>query len=103
MLSGGSAPSWSATCAAKTVVVQLSPCVKSVVGLMVKVVGPPVTAVSATLRVPLVAQTIWNQSPVTSTGSLKVTVTFEFVATTSASAGVVLDTVGAASVVKKKP
>ena len=41
-----------------------------------KVVGPPVTTVSATLRVPLVAQTIWNQLPVTLTGSLKVIVTF---------------------------
>ena len=43
---------------------------------MVNVVGPPVTTVSATVRVPLVAQTIWNQLPVTFTGSLKVMVRF---------------------------
>ena len=52
--------------------------VKSVFGLIVKVVGPPVTTVSATFRVPLFAQTIWNQLPVTLTGSLKVIETFVF-------------------------
>ena len=45
---------------------------KSVFGLIVNVVGPPVTTVSATFRVPLVAPTIWNQLPVTFTGSLNV-------------------------------
>src|SRR5205085_12569323 len=79
MLSGGSFSSWSVTCAAKTVTVQLSPAAKSLFGLMVNVVGPPVTTVSATLRVPLVPQTTWNQLPVTLTGSLTVTVTFVFV------------------------
>jgi hypothetical protein len=58
MLSGGSFVSWSVTEAAKTVTVQVSPFVKSVLGLIVKTLGPPVTTVSTTLRVPLVAQTI---------------------------------------------
>jgi hypothetical protein len=53
--------------------------VKSVVGLMVNVVGPPVTAVSATLRMPLEVQEIVNQFPVTLTASLKVIVIFVFV------------------------
>jgi hypothetical protein len=53
--------------------------VKSVFGLIVNVVGPPVTTVSTTFRVPLVVQTIWNQLPVTLTGSLKVTSMFVFV------------------------
>src|SRR5262245_3617361 len=75
MLSGGSFVSWSVTCAAKIVTVQVSPLVKSTFGLMVKVVGPPVTTVAAGKRVPLVLQTIWNQLPVTFTGSLKVTLT----------------------------
>lgn len=61
MLSGGSLVSWSATCAANTVRVQVSPLAKSAVGSIVKAVGPPVTTVSATLRVPLVGQAIWNQ------------------------------------------
>src|SRR6185369_6553167 len=74
MLSGGSPLSWSVTCAARTVTVHDSPAVKSAVGLIVKVVGPPVTTVSATFFVPLVVQTIWNQLPVTFTGSLKVIV-----------------------------
>ena len=55
-----------------TVTVQISPFAKSAFGLIVKVVGPPVTTVSPTLRVPLVGQTIWNQLPVTLTASLKV-------------------------------
>src|SRR5678815_3990894 len=70
ILSGGSPLSWSVTCAAKTVTVHDSPAVKSVFGLIVKVVGPPVTTVSATFFVPLVVQTIWNQLPVTLTLSL---------------------------------
>ena len=62
----------------------VSPAANSVFGSIVKMVGPPLTTVSATLRVPLVAQTIWNQLPVTFTGSLKVTVRFAFVATSVA-------------------
>src|SRR5215208_643306 len=80
------------------VVVQLSPAAKLAVGLIVKLVGPPLTAVSATLRVPLVAQTIWNQLPVTSTGSLKVIVRLVLVAWSVAPlVGVVLLTLGAVS------
>ena len=59
--------------------VQVSPAAKSAFGLIVKVVGPPETA--AVVRVPLVAQTIWNQLPATFTGSLKVTVMLVFDAT----------------------
>src|SRR6185295_8573434 len=96
ILSGGSFASWSVTWAAKTVVVQVSFCVKSTLGLIVNVVGPPVTTVSATLRVPLVVQTIWNQLPVTLTGSLKVTSMLVFVACCVAPlVGVVAVTVGA--------
>src|SRR4051794_12674110 len=102
MLLGGSPVSWSATWAANTVVVQLSPPVKLAFGLMVKVVGPPVTTVSATLRLPEVAQTIWNQLPVTFTGSLKVTVTSLLSAPKPPLVGVVAVTVGAESVVKLK-
>jgi hypothetical protein len=70
---------------------------------MVNVVGPPVTTVSATLRVPLTEPTIWNQSPVTSTGSLNVIVMFVLFATCVAlSTGVVAFTVGAASMLKLK-
>ncbi len=80
------------------VVVQLSFNAKSALGLMVKMVGPPLTAVSATLRVPLLVQTIWNQLPLTVTGSLKVTWIFVAIATPVAPlAGTVLLTVGAAS------
>ncbi len=82
--SGGSKVSWSVTCAANTVVVHASPAAKSALGLTVNVVGPPVTTVSATLRVPLVGQTIWNQFPPTSTGSVKVTVRFASAATPAA-------------------
>src|SRR6185295_17984974 len=76
---------------------------KSVFGLIVNVVGPPVTTVSATLRVPLVEPTSWNQLPVTFTGSLNVSVTFELFAICVAPlVGVVALTVGAASVLKLK-
>ncbi len=73
MLSGGSMVSTSVICVATTVVVQVSPGAKSALGLMVKVVGPPVTTVLAlvTFRTPLVGQFTWNQSPATLTGSLK--------------------------------
>src|SRR5437762_1286262 len=99
MVSGGSPASWSATWAANTVAVQESLATKSVFGLMVKVVGPPVTTVSETFRVPELAQAIWNQFPVTFTGSLNVTVRFALVATCVAPfTGVVPLTDGAASV-----
>src|SRR6185369_1089490 len=84
------------------VTVQLSPWVKSVFGLIVKVVGPPVTTVSTTLRVPLTVQTIWNQLPVTLTGSLNVTSMLVFAARLVAPlVGLVELTVGAASIVVK--
>src|SRR4026208_2005953 len=103
MLSGGSALSWSDTCAAKTVTEHVSLKVKSTFGLIVKVVGPPVTTVSATLRVPLVDPTIWNQLSVTLTGSLNVRVVFVLFALGVAPlVGVVALTVGAASVLKLK-
>src|SRR6185369_4444972 len=102
MLSGGSSESWSVTWAAKTVTVQVSAAAKSTLGLIVKAEGPPVTTVSATLRVPLVVQTIWNQLPVTLTGSLKVMSMFIFVFWLAAPlVGLVVETFGAASVVVK--
>ena len=59
------------------------------------------TAVAATVRVPLVAQTIWNHSPVGVTGSLNVIVRFAFTAVSVApAAGDVPMTPGVASVVK---
>src|SRR3954466_2647752 len=103
MVFGGSSASWSATWAAKIVAVQLSPATKSVFGLMVKVVGPPVTTVSATLRVPLVAQTIWNQFPVTFTGSLKVIVRSAPARVAPPLTGTVAVTEGAVSAVKLNP
>ena len=70
------------------------------IGSMVKVVGPPVTAVSATVRVPEVGQASWNQLPLTLTGSLNVTVTLSVSKTSIAPpAGDVLATVGAGSIV----
>src|SRR5215204_2623741 len=107
MLSGGSPASWSATCAAKTVIVQVTPSGRSVVGSMVKVVGPPVTAASAGLTVRTVVapalHTNWNQLPVTLTGSLKVTVTFVPGATPVALlVGVVEETDGGTSMVNEK-
>ena len=72
---------------------------KSAAGSIVNVVGPPVTPVSPTLRVPLDAQTIWNQFPVTFTGSLKVIVRLVFVVMLPAPlAGTVVATAGAASI-----
>ena len=82
---------------------QLSPVTRSAFGLIVKVVGPPVTTVSDTFCVPLVAHTSWNQLPVTLTGSLKVMVRFlAVVPWTPASAGALDWTNGAASIVKLK-
>jgi hypothetical protein len=87
--------SWSVTWAATIVTVQVSLPTRSVSGLSVQVVGPPETvAVCA----PEVVQEMVNHVPVTSTGSLKVTVMSEVGFTPSAlSAGVVAVTVGAAS------
>ena len=80
--SGGSVVSWSETCAATIVTVQLSPAAKSESGSIVKVVGPPL---AAAVWVPLVAHEIEYHEPVTLTGSLKVTETFAAVATSVAS------------------
>src|ERR1051326_4561123 len=103
MLSGGSELSWSEICAANTVTLHVSLKAKSTFGLIVKVVGPPVTTVSMTLRVPLVGQTIWNQLPVTFTGSLNVIERFELSATFVAPfGGVVAVAEGAWSIVKLK-
>src|SRR5687767_10261578 len=98
MLSGGSLVSVSVTWAANTVTTQFSLGVKSVLGLMVNVSGPPLTIVSATLRVPEVLQTIWNQLPVTLTFSEKVILMSVVLALSPVpSTGVVLATVGGAS------
>src|SRR5919204_1048758 len=95
MLSGGSVASWSVTFAAKTVTVHVSEPAKSASGLSVKVVGPPLTAA---VWPSLELHEIENQLPVTFTGSLKVIVMLLFSATLPApSAGLVLETVGAAS------
>ena len=81
--------------ALRIAVVQLSPGEKSVVGLSVNVVGPPVT--TALCR-PEAVQLIVNQGSATVTGSLNVTVRFVAASTFVASAaGVVLTTDGAAS------
>ena len=78
------------------------PAAKSALGLIVNVVGPPSRPCPQTFRVPLVVQTIWNQLPVTLTGSLKVTVTSVLVSWLAAPlAGVVAVTLGAASCVSK--
>src|SRR5690349_17969453 len=74
MLSGGSFVSWSVSLAAKTVAVQLSPCVKSESGSSVKDVGPPE---AVAVCVPLATHEIEYHEPVTLTGSLKVIATFE--------------------------
>jgi hypothetical protein len=63
----------SVTLAANTVTVHVSPPTKFAVGSSVKVPGPP-DSVAGWL--PLVAQLIENQPPVTSTGSVKVIVRF---------------------------
>jgi hypothetical protein len=95
MLSGGSFASWSATCAATIVTVHVSPKAKLVPGSSVNVVGPPLTEAACE---PLVPHEIVVQLPVTFTGSLNVTLTFELTATSVApAAGVVLLTAGAAS------
>src|SRR5260221_11076916 len=94
MWSGGSPVSWSEICAANTVTTQTSPLGRSAFGLIVKVVGPPVTTVSTGFRV-LLGQTIWNQFPATFTGSLKVMAILVLLAGCSApSAGGVFGTKG---------
>ncbi len=97
--SGGSPASWSVTWAAIVVHVQLSPRAKSAFGSMVKVVGPPLTTVSATFRVPLVVHTTWNQFPATSTGSENVTTKFSAGSAAPASTGLVTVTDGGRSTV----
>ena len=67
------------TCAAKTVTVQISP---GEVGVRIdREGGRPAGDDGGDVRVPLVAQTIWNQLPATFTGSLNVTSRFVSVAT----------------------
>ena len=87
MASGGSFVSWSVTCEWRMARLHPSPVAKSVVGLIVKVVGPPVTAAGCA---PLVSHASSNHASARSTGSLKVTSRFESTATSAAlSAGVV--------------
>src|SRR5690349_16745296 len=99
MLSGGSALSWSETWAANTVTEHVSLKAKSTFGLMVKVVGPPVTTVSATLRVRLVGHTVWQQLPLTLTRSWNVTDRLAFTTRCAAELGVVAVTAEAACTV----
>jgi hypothetical protein len=81
------------------VTVQLSLCPKSLSGSSVNVVGPPLTVA---LWAPLVAQLTVYQPDATSTGSLNVTVTSAFTATSVAALpGECDETVGAASPVQK--
>jgi hypothetical protein len=73
--------------------------VKSVSGLSVKLVGPPLTAA---VWAPLAVQLIVNQLPATSTGSPNVMVTSAFGATPAApAAGDVPETDGADSALQK--
>src|SRR6188508_3117619 len=95
MLSGGSLESWSVTCAAMTVTVQVSSWLKSESGFKVKVVGPPETVAECA---PLAPQLIVNQVPVTLTGSENVSVMSLPTGTPVAeSAGDVTEICGAAS------
>src|SRR5436190_146752 len=94
MLSGGSFVSLSLTCAASTVMLHDSLAVKSVVGLSVHVVGPPL---SANVCEPEVPQEIVNDEAVTLTGSLNVTVRSVSGCANEPFVGVVAVTVGAAS------
>src|SRR5436190_19407825 len=100
MLSGGSNASVSVICAASAVTVQVSPAVKSTVGSIVHVVGPPLCANASALEV---AQEIVNDAAVALTGSLNVTVTLVLeVWLVAPFVGVVAVTVGAASTVNEK-
>src|ERR1044071_7498717 len=96
MLSGGSPASVSVTCAATTVTVHVSPPVKSVVGLSVKVVGPPL---SANVCAPEVVHEIVNDDVVAFTASSNVTVTSVSGDDVEAFTGVVAVTLGGVSVV----
>src|ERR1044071_4127006 len=74
MLSGGSPASWSVTCAATTVTVQVSPAVKSAVGLSVNVaLGLELVE---NVCAPEVAQVMSKLAPLAFTDSLKLMVTF---------------------------
>src|SRR5918994_114811 len=95
MLSGGSIASLSVTSEARTRTVQVSLAEKSVVGLSVNAVGPPVTVAVCPALDP---QEIADQLLVVSTGSLNVIVMFASRATPVAPfAGVVAATDGGAS------
>src|SRR5215213_6434050 len=102
MLLGGSLVSVSETSSLSTVTVHTSPGVKSAFGLSEKLLTPPGTAgVSTYVCAPLVAQEIEKALAVTSTVSLKLTVTLAFWATfVAVLVGTVEVTLGAASVVK---
>ena len=78
MLSGGSLESTSLTWFARTTNVQISPWIKSLSGLTVKVVGPPV---NTAVWLPLNLQESVYHALVTLTGSVKVTLTFVSVGT----------------------
>src|SRR6185436_13882428 len=99
MLSGGSPASASVTCAARTVTVHVSPPVKSLFGLSVNVVAPPL---STKVCAPVFVHEIVNDEPVALTASLNVTVTSELGPPMPPFVGVVAVTVGAASVVNEK-
>src|ERR1051325_11172726 len=96
MLSGGSPASWSVTCAATTVTVQLTPPVKSVVGSSVNVVGPPLSAKACA---PEVVQEIVNEEAVAFTASSNVMLMFADGEVVELAAGVVEETLGGVSVV----
>src|SRR5438874_12964020 len=98
MLSGGSTVSTSLIPGASTVTVQTSPFGRFEVGSSVIVEpGEPLTLNACALPV---GHSTVNELPVAVTGSLKVTSMFVFFATSVApSAGLVLDTLGAASCV----
>src|SRR5436190_21711911 len=96
MLSGGSPASWSVTCAATTVTVQVSPPVKSVVGSSLNVVGPPL---SANVCAPDVVHEIVNEDAAALTASSNVTVTLVSGDVVLALVGVVAVTLGGLSVV----
>src|ERR1051326_1701552 len=101
MLSGGSFASASVTPAARTVTVQVSPCVKSTVGSSVNVaLGLELVE---NVCAPEVAQLMVKLAPLAFTGSLKLTVTFVAAPTLVAPfAGVVELTLGAVSMVNEK-
>src|ERR1051326_3377769 len=96
MLSGGSPASVSVTCAATTVTVHVSPSLKSVSGLSVQVVGPPLRLYEC---VPDVVHEIVNEEPPALTASLNVTVMLVAGVETEEFVGVVAVTLGGVSVV----